>query len=187
MLNTKLSEKADKGSISYTAIDTISESGLYRVIDTSGTLLHLYWDTNYSYQLFHRYSTGNTEFRYKRTNVWSDWLILCTTKIESVAVGDWFTLDKTANIVTARINTVRTSGLSKDTRYDLGETIPIGYRPPGTIKTPVRLRAGNMLSTYSDGIMEFFADGTIRFYANQDITSTSQFEIDGCASWPAAS
>ena len=61
------------GSIASSNMDSITETGLYRVTGTSSLLLHMNWDTNYAMQLWHVHAEGSYKFRHKKNNTWSDW------------------------------------------------------------------------------------------------------------------
>lgn len=185
--NAKLSEKASKGAISYSAINSISDSGLYNTTNPAGTILHIRWDDNYSFQLLHLHTEKIIKFRSSSSGTWSQWFTLSTTQTDTVILSEGMILYRTSSMVTVCINRVSSMSLVKDTIYTLSETIPSGYRPLSRITIPIMFRTGNMLSSNGDGVMIFDNNGSISFCASFDRPSSDLLEINGCTAWVISS
>lgn len=183
VLNTKLSGKADKGAIAYADINSISDSGLYNATNPAGTILHIRWDDNYSFQLLHLYTEKIIKFRSSSSGTWSQWFTLSTTQTDTVILSEGMTLYRTSNMVTVCVNRVRSMNLVKDTLYTLSETIPSGYRPLTKIAIPIMFRTDNILSPNGDGVMIFDTNGSISFCSSFDRSSSAPLEINGCVAW----
>lgn len=67
--------RAAVGEVAYSAIDSITESGLYKVTGTASTLLHITWDSIYSFQLIQYHGSFNVFIRSSSSlfSGWSAW------------------------------------------------------------------------------------------------------------------
>ncbi len=100
MLNNNVKNKAAKGDVHYSAIDTVLESGLYRTLGQPGTLVNILFDDNYRFQLRHIFSENQIKTRMSSMNVWTDWDTLVKSEVPYIHTGSYvYRGDETADII----------------------------------------------------------------------------------------
>lgn len=145
----------EAAEVTYSSIDSITQSGFYIVTGTPGLLIHEQWDANYATQIFQKYTGNNTtgvlQFRVKSSGTWGAWRTIQDSTNTAYAAGDTFSIAGSS----VRFPPLQGYITSSTTQVHLGVYVPKSLANISTVTVTalqggIRTTAGGYLDGGSD-------------------------------------